>query len=147
MKVSIDVTRDKKNREKLISTPVWVMAVRVTGCFDSKTQIFHLQHEGSMTWVQCQLGLVGDLCSYQKTPFEKFCDKQFSRKSRTHNLSFMGCCTSHVWVGRSKLIWVVSPVIVYGYVMSKWKKNYWGRNRAHFWGFSDFGAVASSDLN
>ena len=74
MKVSINVTWDKKNREKLMSTGIRVMAVRVTGHFDSETQIFHLQHEGSMTWVQCQLGFVGDPCSYQKTPFEKFCD-------------------------------------------------------------------------
>ena len=74
MKVSIDVTRDKKNREKLISTAVRVMAIQVTGRFDSETQIVCLQHEGSMTRVQCQLGFVGDPCSYQKTPFEKFCD-------------------------------------------------------------------------
>ena len=74
MKVSIDVTQDKKNREKLISTTVQVMVVRVTGHFDSETQIFCLRHERSMTWVQCQLGFVGDLCSYQKTSFEKFCD-------------------------------------------------------------------------
>ena len=37
MKVSIDVTRDKKNREKLMSTGVQVMAVRVTGHFYSET--------------------------------------------------------------------------------------------------------------
>ena len=74
MKVSINVTRNKKNREKLMSTGVRVMAVRVTGRFDSETQIFHLRHEGSMTWVKCQLGFVGDSCSYQKTPFKKFCD-------------------------------------------------------------------------
>ena len=74
MKVSIDVTQDKKNREKLISTAVRVKAIQVTGHFDSETQIICLQHEGSMTWVQCQLGVVGDPCSYQKTPFKKFCD-------------------------------------------------------------------------
>ena len=74
MKVSINVTQDKKNREKLMSTGVRVMAIRVTGCFDSQTQIFNLWHEGLTTWVQCQLGFVGDPCSYQKTPFEKFCD-------------------------------------------------------------------------
>ena len=74
MKMSIDVTQDNKNREKLISTAVRVTAIRVTGHFDSETQIFRLWHEGSMTWVQCQLGFVGVLCSYQKTPFEKFCD-------------------------------------------------------------------------
>ena len=55
-------------------TAVRVMAARVSGPFGAKTQIVHLQHERSMTWVQCQLGFVGDLCSYQKTPFEKFCD-------------------------------------------------------------------------
>ena len=69
MKVSIDVTQDKKNREKLMSTSVPVMAVRVTGHFDSKTQIFHLQYEGLMTWVQCQLGFVGDLCTYLSRSF------------------------------------------------------------------------------
>ena len=74
MKVSIDVTWDKKNREKLVSTGVRVMAIPVTGCFDSETQIFRLRHEGLMTWVQCQLGFVGDPSSYQKTPFEKFCN-------------------------------------------------------------------------
>ena len=75
MKVSINVTQDKKNREKLMSTCVRVMAVQgVTGRFDSETQIIRLRHEGSMTWVQCQLGFVGDPCSYQKTPFKKFCD-------------------------------------------------------------------------
>ena len=45
-------------------TAVQVMAVRVTGPFGAKTQIVHLQHEGLTTWVQCQLGFVGDLCSY-----------------------------------------------------------------------------------
>ena len=74
MKVSIDVTRDKKNREKLMSTDVQVMAIQVTGHFDCETQIICLQHEGSTTWVQCQLGFVGDPYSYQKTPFKKFCD-------------------------------------------------------------------------
>ena len=55
-------------------TAVRVMAARVTGPFRAETQIIHLRHEGSMTWVQCQLGFVGDPCSYQKTPFKKFCD-------------------------------------------------------------------------
>ena len=55
-------------------TAVRVMAARVSGPFGAETQIIHLQHEGLMTWVQCQLGFVGDLCSYQETPFEKFCD-------------------------------------------------------------------------
>ena len=55
-------------------TAVRVMAARVNGPFGAETQIVRLWHEGSMTWVQCQLGFVGDLCSYQKTPFEKFCD-------------------------------------------------------------------------
>ena len=72
MKVSINVTRDKKNGEKLMSTGVQVVAVWVTGRFE--TQIFCLWHEGSTTWIQCQLGFVGDPCCYQKTPFEKFCD-------------------------------------------------------------------------
>ena len=39
---------------------VQVMAARVTGPFWDKAQIIRLQHEGSMTWVQCQLGFVGD---------------------------------------------------------------------------------------
>ena len=55
-------------------TTIQVMTTRVTGHFWAETQIIYLQHEESMTWVQCQLGFVGDLCSYQKTPFEKFCD-------------------------------------------------------------------------
>ena len=41
-------------------TAVRVMATRVTGPFWAETQIVCLQHEGSMTWVQCQLGFVGD---------------------------------------------------------------------------------------
>ena len=53
---------------------VRVMAAQVTGHFQAETQIIHLWHEGSMTWVQCQLRFVGDLCHYQKTPFEKFCN-------------------------------------------------------------------------
>ena len=55
-------------------TAVRVMAARVTGPFQAETQIIRLWHEGLMTWVQCQLGFVGDLCSYQKTLFDKFCD-------------------------------------------------------------------------
>ena len=55
-------------------TAVRVMATRVTGHFWTETQIICLWHEGLVTWVQCQLGFVGDLCSYQKTPFKKFCD-------------------------------------------------------------------------
>ena len=61
-------------------TTVRVMAARVSGSFGAETQIVHLRHEGLMTWVQCQLGFVGDPCSYQKTPFEKFCDNRFSHK-------------------------------------------------------------------
>ena len=45
-------------------TTVRVMAARVSGPFGAKTQIVHLQHEGLTTWVQCQLGFVGDPCSY-----------------------------------------------------------------------------------
>ena len=55
-------------------TAVRVMATRVSGPFGAETQIIRLQHEGSTTWVQCQLGFVGDLYSYQKLPFKKFCD-------------------------------------------------------------------------
>ena len=55
-------------------TAVCVMAPRVTTPFQAKIQVVHLWHEGSMTWVQCQLEFVGDPCSYQKTPFKKFCD-------------------------------------------------------------------------
>ena len=50
------------------------MAAQVTGPFGAETQIIHLRHEGLMTWVQCQLGFVGDPCSYQMTPFKKFCN-------------------------------------------------------------------------
>ena len=50
------------------------MAIRIIGHFWAETQIVCLWHEGLMTWVQCQLGFVGDLCSYQKTPFKNFCD-------------------------------------------------------------------------
>ena len=53
-------------------TTVRVMATRVSGPFGAETQIVHLRHERSMTWVQCQLGFVGDLCSYQKTPLRSF---------------------------------------------------------------------------
>ena len=55
-------------------TTVRVMAAQVSGPFGAETQIVRLRHEGLTTWVQCQLGFVGDLCSYQKTPFKKFCD-------------------------------------------------------------------------
>ena len=85
-------------------TTVQVMAAQVTGCFRAETQIIHLWHKGLITWVQYQLGFVGNLCSYQKTPFKKFCNKWFSCKLSTYNLSLMGRCTSRVWVGRSKLI-------------------------------------------
>ena len=40
-------------------TVVRVMAARVSGPFGANTQIIRLWHEGSMTWVQCQLGFVG----------------------------------------------------------------------------------------
>ena len=68
------------------------------------------------------------------------------RSHLTYDLSFMDCCTPRVWVGRSKLIWVVNLRIVYGYVMSKWKNFYRGRNGAHFCGILGFRAVASSNL-
>ena len=55
-------------------TAVQVMAAQVSGPFGAETQIICLRHEGLMTFVQCQLGFVGDPCSYQKTPFKKFCD-------------------------------------------------------------------------
>ena len=45
-------------------TAVRVMAAQVSGPFGAETQIVHLQLEGSMTWVQCQLGFVADPCSY-----------------------------------------------------------------------------------
>ena len=57
MKVSINVTRDRKNREKLFSTGVWLIAVQVIGHFWAEAQIICLWHEGFMTWVQCQLDL------------------------------------------------------------------------------------------
>ena len=50
----------------------------------------------------------------------------------------MGRCISCAWVGRLKLIRVVNPMIVYGYVMWKWKKNYLGRKGAHFWEFPGY---------
>ena len=46
----------------------------INGSPNSEWMIKEIGTERSMTWVQCQLGFVGDLCSYQKTPFEKFCD-------------------------------------------------------------------------
>ena len=46
---------------------VQVMATQVSGPFQAETQIVRLWHEGSMTWVQCQLGFVGDPCNYQDT--------------------------------------------------------------------------------
>ena len=55
-------------------TAVRVMAARVTGPFGAETQIVGLRHEGSTTWVPCQLGFVGDPSSYKKTPLEKFCN-------------------------------------------------------------------------
>ena len=55
-------------------TTVQVMAAQVSDPFGAETQIICLWHEGLITWVQYQLGFVGDLCSYQKTPFKKFCD-------------------------------------------------------------------------
>ena len=36
-------------------TAVRVMAARVSGPFGAETEIIRLRHEGSMTWVQCQL--------------------------------------------------------------------------------------------
>ena len=51
-------------------TTVRVMATRVSGPFGAETQTVHLRHEGLTTWVQCQLGFVGNPCSYQKTPFK-----------------------------------------------------------------------------
>ena len=45
-------------------TAVRVMATQVSGPFGAETQIVRLRHEGLMTWVQCQLGFVGDPCSY-----------------------------------------------------------------------------------
>ena len=58
----------------------------------------------------------------------------------------MGRCMPCVWAWRSKLIRVVNQIIVYGYVMSKWKNLYQGGNGAHFRGFLGFGAIASSNL-
>ena len=59
----------------------------------------------------------------------------------------MGCCTSCVWVGRSKLTWVVNPMIVYECVMSKWKKNLLGQKWGTFLRISRLWPIASSDLN
>ena len=77
MKVSINVTWEKKNREKLMSTGVRVMAVRVTGRFDSETQIVRLWHEGSMTWVQCQLGFVGNPVATKRHLLRSFAINSF----------------------------------------------------------------------
>ena len=72
MKVSIYLTRFSENSKNSTLTAVRVMAAGVSGPFGAETQIICLWHEGLMTCVQCQLGFVGDPCSYQKTPFEKF---------------------------------------------------------------------------
>ena len=63
-----------KIKKNSMLTAVWVMTAWVSGPFWAKTQIICLLHEGSTTWVQCQLGFVGDPCSYQKTSFKKFCN-------------------------------------------------------------------------
>ena len=55
MKVSIYLTWITKNSEFFSSLGLRGMAVRVTGRFATKIEIFHLRHEGSMVGVQCQL--------------------------------------------------------------------------------------------
>ena len=55
MKVSIYLTRIAKNSEFFSSLGLRGMAVRVTGRFATKIELFRLRHEGSMVGVQCQL--------------------------------------------------------------------------------------------
>ena len=55
MKVSIYLTRIAKNSEFFSSLSLRGMAIRVTGRFATKIEIFRLRHEGSMVGVQCQL--------------------------------------------------------------------------------------------
>ena len=55
MKVSINLTRNRKNSEFFSSVGLRGMAVRVTGRFSTKIEIFRLRHEGSMVGVQYQL--------------------------------------------------------------------------------------------
>ena len=90
---------------------------------------------------------IDDLFTYQKAPFEKFCDLQFSHKLRYHEIVFveplhvscMGCEVKIDISGQSNDCLRVCNV--------KMNFFYWGGNRAHFQEFSGFGAVASSDLN
>ena len=53
------------------------MAARVSGPFRAETEIVRLQHEGLMTWVQCQLGFVGDPCSYERHLLRSFVINDF----------------------------------------------------------------------
>ena len=80
------------------------MAFRVIGHFLAKSKIVHLWHERLMIGVQCQLGFVGDLFSYQKVPFENFCDLPFCSKLRHHEFFSVCHCTFCTWVERSKFI-------------------------------------------
>ena len=53
-----------------------------------------------MIGLQCQLGFVGDLFSYQKAPFENFCDLPFCHKSR-HREFFISCLSWEIKIDMS----------------------------------------------
>ena len=59
MKVSIYLTWFSQNFKKFHVDHCPNYGTPVTGPLQAKTQIIYLQHEGSTTWVQCQLGFVG----------------------------------------------------------------------------------------
>ena len=78
------------------------MAAQVSGPFGAKTQIISLWHEGSMTWVQCQLGFVGDLCSYQRHLLRSFAINGFlvNREHMTC-LSWAAACLVYALGGQN----------------------------------------------
>ena len=105
MKVSIYLTRNKKNSEFFSLVGLRAMAVRVIGRFGAKMETVHLRHEGSMIGVQCPLVICRGPFYLPKGTFLRiFAIYGFCRKSRYCEFFFMGRCLSRGWVRRSKMI-------------------------------------------
>ena len=56
------------------------MAVQKICHFWADRRIVNLRHEGLTILMQCHLGICRGPFTYQKPPFDNFCDEWFSRK-------------------------------------------------------------------
>ena len=106
------VTTCKLTELFFLGSSLWVMAAWVIGHFGLTHKLSIYGMKVQQFWCNVIWKFVEDLFTYHEALFGNFCDLRFSHKSRLSDIFLGGCCMSHVWVGKSKLIWVVNLMVV-----------------------------------